>query len=85
VLYEIYGGQGPFRVVHRLEGQEKDGTWKVLGSPQEQTSSDRVQAWEVPTSPRWPVAAYRVHVEVQESDGATATTDAPFSLRDAAP
>jgi len=85
LLYEIYGGTGPFRVVHRLEGQEKDGTWKVLGSPQEQSSADRVQAWEVGTSPRWPVAAYRVHVEVQDGAGATATTDAPFTLRDAAP
>jgi GWxTD domain-containing protein len=85
LLYEIYGGTGPFRVVHRLEGQEKDGTWKVLGAPQEQSSSDRVQAWEVPTSPRWPLAEYRVRVEVEDAAGATTGTDAPFSLRDAAP
>ena len=85
VLYEIYGGSGPFHVVHRMEGKEKDGTWKVLGPPQEQSSSDRVQAWEVPTSARWPVAEYRVHVEVRDATGATVGTDAPFSLRDPAP
>jgi len=84
VLYEIYGGSGPFHVTHRVEGQEKDGTWKLLGSAQEQTSSDRVQAWEVPTSARWPIAAYRVHVEVQDAAGATAVTDAPFTVRLAA-
>jgi GWxTD domain-containing protein len=81
LLYEIYGGSGPFHVVHRLEGKEKDGSWKLLGSPQEQTSADRVQAWEVPTSPRWPVAEYRVHVDVQDARGASAVTDAFFSLR----
>ncbi len=85
VLYEIYGGSGPFHVVHRMEGKEKDGTWKLLGPPQEQSSSDRVQAWEVPTSARWPVAEYRVHVEVEDAAGATVATDAPFSLRDPAP
>jgi GWxTD domain-containing protein len=85
LLYEIYGGEGPFRIVHRLEGKEKDGSWKTLGTPQEQTSSDRVQAWEVPTSGRWPAADYRVRVEVEDSGGAAATLEAPFSLRAAGP
>ena len=81
LLYEIYGGAGPFRVVHRLEGKEQDGRWKPLGAPQEQTSSDRVQAWEVPTSPKWPVAEYRVRVEVQDAAGAAAAAETPFTLR----
>jgi hypothetical protein len=85
LLYEIYGGSSPFRVVHRLEGKDKDGTWKPLGSAQEQTSSDRVQAWEVPTSPRWPAAEYRVRVEVEDAQGARVAMEAPFSLRAAAP
>lgn len=85
MLYEIYGGAGPFRVVHRLEGRDRDGTWKPLGAPQEQSSSDRVQAWEVPTSPRWPVAEYRVRVEVEDASGAATGAEAPFTLRAPAP
>jgi GWxTD domain-containing protein len=81
LLYEIYGGTGPFRVLHRLEGKEQDGAWKVLGAPQEQSSFDRVQAWEVPTSPRWPVADYRVRVEVEDAEGKSAGFEVPFSLR----
>jgi hypothetical protein len=66
-------------------GRSTTAPGRRAGRPPQQTSSDRVQAWEVPTSPKWPVAEYRVRVEVQDAAGAAATAETPFTLRASPP
>ena len=80
MFYEVYGGTGPYRISYQLEGQEVDGSWVPLGQPQMGEQTLPSQGWELPTSARWPLGAYRVRVEVTDAEGRLITAQVPFSL-----
>jgi hypothetical protein len=69
IFYEIYGGTGPFHLSYQIEGQEDDGRWRPLGKPQERDSGERGQGFAMPTSPAWPLGAYRLRVTAEDADG----------------
>lgn len=69
IFYEIYGGTGPFHLGYQIEGQEDDGRWRSLGPPQVRDSSERGQGFAIPTSPAWPLGAYRIRVTATDATG----------------
>lgn len=82
VFYEVYGAEFPLQVSYLVEGLEKNGSWVQLGSPAASEQAGRAQAWELPTSPRWPLGRYRIRIEVEDAAGRGVTVDAPFELVD---
>jgi hypothetical protein len=80
LFYEVYDGALPLHVTYRLQGQEDDGRWVDLGRPSEANQDHGSQAWELPTSERWPPGDYRVRVEVSDAEGRLISTDVSFRL-----
>ncbi len=80
LFFEIYGATFPARVTYRLEGEENDGRWIGLGAPQSSEQLAPGVAWELPTTARWPLGAYRVRVEVRDAAERLVTTEVPFTL-----
>ena len=62
-------------------GRDDDGRWVSIGDPSSSEQSHRSQAWELPTSARWPVGEYRVRIEVMDAEGRLITAQAPFTLQ----
>ena len=86
IFYEIYGGTAPFRLAYQLFGQEKDGSWRALGQPQESNATERGQGYELPTRASWPVGAYRLKLTVTDAAAASTTGETGFTLiSDSAP
>ena len=56
------------------------GTWVALGRASEGDPEVFTQGWEVPTSPEWPAGAYRVRIDVEDSEDRLASTQVPFTL-----
>jgi hypothetical protein len=82
LIYEIYGGEGPYRVTYTLEGMETDGTWIGLGRPATVENAQPAQGWELPTGSSWPLGEYRIRVEVSDRAGAVTRSILPFELRE---
>jgi GWxTD domain-containing protein len=80
IFYEIYGGQAPYHIAYQLEGQEKDGRWLALGSPQEHDGTERGQGFALETGASWPPGAYRLRVRIQDAAAASAEGIAAWSL-----
>lgn len=80
LFYEVYGTQGQLTVTYQLEGLDIDGSWVGLGQPSQAPQSGVSQAWELPTSERWPEGSYRIRVEVRDEQGRMITALPEFSL-----
>lgn len=80
VFFEIYGGAPPHTVTYRVEGKERDGSWRPLGRPAVQESVVGAQGWSLPTAPNWPIGDYRVRIVVEDAGGGSATALVPFIL-----
>jgi GWxTD domain-containing protein len=80
LFYQIYGGTAPYRVEYRLEGREDDGRWTPLGQPVVNDDAEGAQGWSLPTTPRWPLGSYRVHVGVRDAAGVETSALVPFDL-----
>ncbi len=85
LVYEIYGGEPPFRIAYQLEGLESDGTWVPLGSPSTDTRPTRPQAWELPTGPTWPLGRYRIAIEVRDAEDRLVSRTLELELVDPPP
>jgi GWxTD domain-containing protein len=83
LFYEVYEAAMPVSVSYQVQGRETNGEWVDLGAPARQTQEHRSQAWELPTSERWPLGDYRVRVDVMDADGKLISTDVPFELAEA--
>jgi len=81
LFFEVYNAVPPIQVSYQLEGQENDGSWVPLGKPSVTAVDTISQAWELPTTLRWPVGEYRVRVDAQDSDGRLISTHAAFTLQ----
>ena len=84
MFYEVYEAAMPLSVSYQVQGRETDGEWIDLGEPAIAVQEHRSQAWELPTSERWPLGKYRVRVDVSDADGKSITTEVPFELAEAA-
>ncbi len=81
LLYEVYGGEGPYRVTYSLEARaQPDQPWQSVGRPVEQPDARGAQGWAVPTSPAWPLGEYRVRISVSDVAGAAAEAFLSFEL-----
>ena len=72
----------PLRVNYQVQGREEDGRWVDLGGPSSSEQEHHSQAWELPTSERWPLGPYRIKIEVYDADGKLVTREVPFELID---
>lgn len=82
LFYEVYGADFPLQVSYQVEGLEEDDRWVQLGRPAASEQVGHAQAWELPTTPRWPLGRYRIRIEVVDAAGRGVTVDAPFELVD---
>ena len=80
LFYEVYRAALPVTVSYQVQGREEDGRWTDLGEPAQEMQDHHAQAWELPTSERWPLGEYRVRVEVTDAEGKLISTDVPFEL-----
>jgi GWxTD domain-containing protein len=80
LFYEVYEGSMPLSVSYQVQGREINGEWVDLGGPATQTQEHGSQAWELPTSERWPLGEYRVRVDVSDNAGRLISTEVPFEL-----
>ena len=80
LFFEVYGAQMPMRVSYQLEGLEDTGDWTRIGQPAIAEQHATAQAWELQTSDHWPLGAYRIRVEVEDSEGKLIQTMVPFEL-----
>ena len=85
LFYEVYGGEPPYRIAYKLEGQDNDGSWVGLGQPAEGEQSIRTQIWELPTSERWPLGSYRIVIDVRDAGDRLVSVQAPFVLESPLP
>jgi GWxTD domain-containing protein len=83
LFYEIYGGKPPLRVSYQLEGRDDDGSWVALGRPSTGEQKLASQAWELPTSPQWPLGEYRVRISIEDGRGSRVEVETPFRLENA--
>jgi GWxTD domain-containing protein len=80
LFLEVYGAEFPLTATYQLEGLEEPDRWIPLGQPAVIEQSAGELAWEVPTSERWPLGAYRVRVEVLDREQRRVTTRVDFAL-----
>jgi GWxTD domain-containing protein len=80
LFFEVYGATFPVQISYQVEGQENDGRWVRLGSPQTAEQRAPGVAWELGTTARWPLGDYRVHVEVKDASEKSVATEIPFRL-----
>jgi len=80
LFYEVYGATTPLYVTYQVEGQEVDGRWIALGQPSRGNPDVLTQAWELPTSTEWPTGAYRVRIDVRDSEDRLISSQVPFTL-----
>ncbi len=80
LLYEVYGGQPPYRIAHQLEGRDLDGEWVALGPEEVGERIGSTQAWERATTPSWPLGEYRIRIEVVDQAQRSIATRVPFEL-----
>ena len=80
LFYEVYEAALPLDVSYQVQGREDDGHWTDLGGTAQSTQEHGSQAWELPTSERWPLGQYRVRVEVSDATGKLISTNVPFEL-----
>jgi GWxTD domain-containing protein len=80
VFFEIYGGTAPFHLTYQLEGQEKDGRWRALGTPQQSEATARGQGYALPTAASWPLGPYRLRVTISDAASAGASGAIAWTL-----
>lgn len=88
IFYQVLGAvsgadqKTNFSVTYQLHIKPQGKNWMKAGKPQVLTNRTGAnQVWELPISPQFPPTEYKVEIQIQDANGATATMEVPFEIK----